>query len=100
MSEYFEPHLGIDVEVATSPVFNDKREMIGSVHVVRDVTKRKLMEEQLITQGRLASIGQLAAGIAHEMNNPLTSVVGFSELLLERTDLPADAKEDLKLVNE
>jgi signal transduction histidine kinase len=55
------------------------------------------MEEQLIMTDRLASIGELASGIAHELNNPLTSVIGFSQLLLEG-DVPADMKEDLGTV--
>jgi len=52
------------------------------------------MEEQLMLTDRLASIGELASGIAHELNNPLTSVIGFSQLLLEE-DIPENLKEDL-----
>jgi len=46
---------------------------------------------------RLASIGELAAGTAHELNNPLTSVIGFSQLLMEK-DIPDDIHEDLELI--
>jgi len=66
---------------------------------VIDITERKKMEEQLIVTDRLASIGELSSGIAHELNNPLTSVIGFSDLLLGKKDLPDDVKEDLKVVN-
>ncbi|MBA7686730.1 Sensor protein ZraS [subsurface metagenome] len=55
------------------------------------------MEEQLIVTDRLASIGELASGIAHELNNPLTGVIGFAQLLLDR-DVPDDVKEDLKTI--
>ena len=65
--------------------------------IFRDITERKRMEEQFIITDRLASIGEMAAGIAHELNNPLTGVIGLSQLLAER-DLPEDVKEDLKLV--
>jgi len=94
---YFEPHLGIHLEVTTSPIFNEKGRVVGSVHVARDTTQRKRMEEQLIIADRLASVGELAAGIAHELNNPLTSVIGFSQLLLDR-NVAGDVKEDLKVV--
>jgi len=97
-SEFFEPQLGIYLEVMTSPIFDDKGEVVASVHVTRDITERKKMEEQLIVTDRLASIGELASGIAHELNNPLTSVIGFSELLLDK-DVSEDVKEDLRVVN-
>jgi len=71
---------------------------VASVQVIRDTTERKKMEEQLIVTDRLASIGELSSGIAHELNNPLTAVIGFSDLLLAR-DLPDDIKEDLKVIN-
>ncbi len=64
------------------------------VSVERDVTGETRLREQLIHTERLAAIGQLVAGVAHELNNPLQAVVGFTELLLEsepreesRTDL-------------
>ncbi len=66
--------------------------------IIRDLTERKKMEEQLILTDRLASIGELASGIAHELNNPLTSVIGFSDLLLDQ-DVSDDVKEDLKVIN-
>jgi two-component system NtrC family sensor kinase len=71
---------------------------IGFVAVTEDISDRKKMEGQLILTDRLASIGQLAAGMAHELNNPLTGVIGFSEVLLEK-NLPEDIKEDLVTIN-
>ena len=97
-NEFFEPHLGIHIEMTASPIFNEQGEVIASVHITRDITERKNMEEQLMLTDRLASIGQLAAGITHEINNPLTSVVGFSESLLEK-DFPDEIKEDLAIIN-
>ena len=70
---------------------------VGFIAVTRDITERRKMEEQLILTDRLASIGELASGVAHELNNPLTGVIGLSQLLTQR-DVPEDIKEDLNLV--
>jgi len=78
---------------------DEKGNPIGMIGTVRDITERKKMEEQLMVTDRLASIGELASGIAHELNNPLTSVIGFSDLLIGKKDLPDDIKEDLKIIN-
>ena len=97
-AEFLEPSLGIYLEVATSPLSAGKGRHLGSVHVARDINERKRMQEQLMLADRLSSIGELASGVAHELNNPLTSVIGFSQLLLEK-ELPDEIKEDLSLVN-
>jgi signal transduction histidine kinase len=70
----------------------------ANVGYIRDISERKKMEEQLIVTDRLASIGELASGVAHELNNPLTGIIGFSELLLNK-DVPADVREDLKIIH-
>jgi PAS domain S-box-containing protein len=85
----------IDIEVSMNYIEFGGKRMVG---FIRDISERKKMQEQIIAQDRLASIGQLTAGIAHELNNPLTSVVGFSELLQEQ-DLPDRVKEDLAIIH-
>jgi two-component system NtrC family sensor kinase len=69
----------------------------GLVAITKNITERKKMQEQLILTDRLASIGELASGIAHELNNPLTAVTGFSELVLGK-ELPDDVREDIQTV--
>ncbi len=96
-ADFFEPHLGIHLELTTSPIFDERGKITGTVHIARDITERKRQEEQLMMADRLASIGELAAGTAHELNNPLTSVIGFSRLLMEK-DVPDDIREDLGII--
>jgi two-component system, NtrC family, sensor kinase len=83
----------------SSAIFKDSQgNPLGTITISEDITERKKMDQQLMLTDRLASIGQLSAGIAHEINNPLTGVIGFSELLLEK-DLPADIKADVETIN-
>jgi len=98
IAEYFEPHLGVYLETATSPVINERGEVVASVHITRDITERKRMEEQLLIADRLASLGELSAGIAHEVNNPLTSVLGFTQLLLDE-DLPDSIRGNVEIIS-
>src|SRR6202012_1173083 len=63
----------------------------GALGIVRDVTDEKRMTEQLMQQEKLAAIGQLVSGVAHELNNPLASVMAFAQLLLAA---PPDATRD------
>ena len=97
-SEFFIHEKGTYVEISTSPIFNEKGEVVGSVHITRDITEQKQQNERLMSTDRLASLGELAAGTAHEINNPLTTVIGLSQLLMER-EVPNDIREDLKLIN-
>jgi PAS domain S-box-containing protein len=97
MAEFYESHLGKYLLESTSPILNEKGEVVATVHVTRDITAQKQQSERLMMADRLASLGELAAGTAHELNNPLTSVLGFSQLVMEK-DIPDDIREDLKII--
>jgi len=72
---------------------------IGMLHfVVKDIERRKLMENQMAQADRLASIGQLAAGIGHEINNPLGIILGYTQLLIRNEDTETEAYTDLKTI--
>ena len=65
---------------------------VNAVLVIsRDITEQKRLEEQLFHSEKLASLGSLSAGVAHEINNPIAIILGFAEILLEKT--PKDSKE-------
>jgi PAS domain S-box-containing protein len=66
--------------------------------IVKDITQRKLMHRQLLQADRLASVGQLAAGVAHEINNPLGLILGYTQLLLREEIDAAGVKEDLRTI--
>ncbi|MGD1120056.1 MAG: PAS domain S-box protein [Dehalococcoidales bacterium] len=89
----------VPFESHASFVYGPDGKPVEIVGVARDITDRKKMEEQLIVQDRLASIGQLTSGLAHELNNPLTSILSLSSLLAER-ELADDAIQDLKSIND
>jgi PAS domain S-box-containing protein len=97
MVEVYQPDKGSWFQESSSPLFDDKGELIGTVNIIKDVTELKQMEQQLIMTDRLASIGELVSGIAHELNNPLTGVIGFSQLLMEK-EVDEDIREDLVVV--
>jgi len=74
------------------PVFGEDGRTVERVLVMaRDITERQRIEEKLYQTEKLASLGTLSAGVAHEINNPLGVILGFTEILLDR--IPPDRKE-------
>lgn len=88
----------IPFEVHASMVFNEKGQPVEIVGVARDITERRKMEEQLVMQDRLASIGELTSGMAHELNNPLTSIINFSSLLLKK-ESDEETRQDITSIH-
>ena len=85
------------LEVTATPIKDALGEKNRALVFFRDVTEKRLQELHLIQTEKMSSVGVLATGIAHEINNPLTSVAGFAEALQRRfRDDPA-LKEDVRL---
>ncbi len=97
-TEMFLPTLGVWLQESTSPLFGENGQIIGTVNIVKDITDRKRMQTQMLMTDRLASIGELVSGVAHELNNPLTGVIGFSQLLMDK-EVSDDIKEDLTTIS-
>jgi two-component system NtrC family sensor kinase len=82
-----------------SPLSDEKGDIEGVVLSGRDVTDLKRLEEQLIQAEKLAAMGQMLAGVAHELNNPLTAILGVTELLRERGGIDDPTKRQLDLTH-
>ncbi|RKY84484.1 hypothetical protein DRQ09_08580 [candidate division KSB1 bacterium] len=77
--------------------YRDKLEGIQQIY--RDVTEKKLLQNQLIQSEKLASIGELVSGVAHELNNPLSIISGYSELLKKDKELSKKHKKKIDKIN-
>ncbi len=82
-----------------SPLFDESGKIEGVVISGRDVTEVKRLEEQLIQAEKLAAMGQMLAGVAHELNNPLTAILGVSELLRDRPGTDDATKRQLEITH-
>ncbi len=71
------------MRATASPLFDADNKVNGVIVSVRDITLEKKLEQQIIQSERLAAMGQMIGGFAHELNNPLTSIMGLAELLQE-----------------
>jgi PAS domain S-box-containing protein len=85
------------VEYFAQPIVKDEN-LVGVVVVFHDVTERKLLQQQSIRTAQLASLGELAAGVAHEINNPISGVINYTQILLNRYQGDDDEKELLERI--
>jgi PAS domain S-box-containing protein len=91
---------------ANRVLFSDDGQPLEVVGSWLDITERKQLEEEKLRleheaylTNRLVAIGYLASGVAHEINNPLTGVIGYADLLLQK-DTPEDIKQDIEIIHE
>src|SRR5688572_19623984 len=82
---------------AIVPLTNDQGVVTHFVQMERDITEELRLRSQLIHSERLAAVGQLVSGVAHELNNPLQSILGFTELLIDAEERP-ELRRDLEQV--
>ena len=73
------------LRASAGPLFDADQKISGVVSSARDITEARTFEQQLLQKEKFASMGQMMAGAAHELNNPLTAILGVSDLLRERS---------------
>lgn len=76
-----------DVSLTLSTMVNDKGSIIGTVGIGKDISEQKMLQFKLLQSEKLAGIGTLASGIAHEINNPLAGILGMAEAVLDEEDI-------------
>jgi two-component system cell cycle sensor histidine kinase/response regulator CckA len=90
----------IPIDYSAAPIRNNKHDIIGMVITFQDISQKRAVQARIEKQERLAAVGQLAGGIAHEFNNILTGIIGFAELAGSHLNDPKRIGNDLQYVVE
>ncbi|HKV27914.1 MAG TPA: ATP-binding protein [Candidatus Acidoferrales bacterium] len=79
------------------PVLDDNGRRLGWIEIYSEITKQRHIQSKLVQTEKMAALGQLVSGIAHELNNPLTSIMGYAQLVLGRRS-PETLKNEVKMI--
>jgi two-component system NtrC family sensor kinase len=84
--------------ISLSPMRDERGHINSIVVVMTDITDAAGLQAKLMHTEKMAALGQLVSGVAHEVNNPLAAIVGFTDLLLENPAIPEEAKQELRVI--
>jgi len=88
----------VPVEITPLTVREDNAAAIADVRLISDLSERRLFEHQIVQTGKLAAIGELSAGVAHEINNPLFAILGLVEFMLKDAEPGTKQHDRLELI--
>ena len=88
------------LERSVRPILDRGGHLLGRVEIYRDLTAQRVFQAKLLQTEKLAALGQMVTGVAHELSNPLTSILGYSQRLLVRKDLTERTEEARKIYEE
>lgn len=90
----------VPVELELQAAVDSAGTPVALLCVVTDLSKKRRIDQQLVQNGRLAAVGELAAGVAHEVNNPLFAILGLTEFLAKDAEPHSKAAERLRMIRE
>jgi signal transduction histidine kinase len=87
------------LQIFSYPILDEKGNLLSVIEYMKDITQEQRLQEQLIQSEKLAGIGILASGVAHEINNPLSGIIGMTEVALEEEDISKSRSYLMDIMN-
>lgn len=84
--------------LTASSIYDERGAKVGCEGIGKDMTRLRTMTEQLINQEKMASVGQMAAGVAHEINTPLGIILGYTQLMMDDFEKESETHTSLQVV--